>query len=71
MPWRRAAAEAHTQWPPGGESTVRVLDENTVVVITDTGIIPSGRTLPEGYVGTRELRGRAQVRYFRRVKSEE
>ena len=70
MPWGRGAGQ-HGQWPPGGESTVRVLDEKTVVVITDTGLIPSGMTLPEGYKGTRELYGRAQVRFFRRAPATE
>lgn len=70
VPWGRGAGQ-HGQWPPGGESTVRVLDEKTVVVITDTGLIPSGMTLPEGYKGTRELYGRAQVRFFRRAPATE
>lgn len=66
MPWRRGAAEAHTQWPPGGESVIRVLDGNTAVVITDTGLLPSGKPMPAGHVLTKELHGRVQVRFFRR-----
>ena len=67
MPWRTGAAEAHGQWPPGGTPIIRVLDENTVVVICDTGMIPSGKLLPAGYKGGKELHGRVQVRFFRRV----
>lgn len=67
MPWRRGAAETHTQWPPGGESVIRVLDKNTAVVITDTGLLPSGKPMPPGHVLTKELHGRVQVRFFRRV----
>ncbi|MFN0170126.1 MAG: sialidase family protein [Bryobacteraceae bacterium] len=66
MPWQRGAAEAHTQWPPGGESVIRVLDQDTAVVITDTGLVPSGKPLPPGFVPTREIHGRVQIRYFRR-----
>jgi hypothetical protein len=66
LPWGRGAGQ-HGQWPPGGESTIRVLDNETVVVITDTGLIPSGKQLPKGYKGSKELHGRAQVRFFRRV----
>ena len=70
LPWGRSAGQ-HGQWPPGGESTIRVLDEETVVVITDTGIVPSGKPLPEGFRAGKELRGRAQVRFFRRVSLSE
>ena len=69
VPWHTAAAEAHGQWPPGGESSVRVLDEETLVMITDTGLMPSGKPLPAGFKRSRELHGRAQVRFFRRVRA--
>lgn len=67
MPWRRAAVEAHGQWPPGGEALIRVLDQNTAVVICETGLLPTGKTLPPGRTLFKELHGRVQVRYFRRV----
>ena len=67
LPWRAGAVETSTQWPPGGEPIIRVLDQNTAVVICDTGLIPSGKELPAGKRLTRELHGRVQVRYFRRV----
>ena len=67
MPWRRDAAEAHIQWPPGGEPTIRVLDPDTAVVICDTGLLPSGKPLPSGHALSKELHGRVQVRFFRRV----
>ena len=66
FPWRTGAAEAHGQWPPGGSSIIRVLDENTVAVICDTGLIPVGKLLPPGYKVSKELHGRVQVRFFRR-----
>ena len=73
VPWGRhmmhssIPVSTYGQWPPGGAPTIRVLDAETVVVITDTGLIPSGRVLPEGYEGSRELHGRVQVRFFRRM----
>lgn len=70
IPWGKASAQKHGQWPPGGNSCVRVLDDDTVVVTTDTGIIPSGKVLPDDYKGSRELYGRAQVRFFRRVRAD-
>ena len=70
MPWRRDSAEAYTQWPPGGEPTIRVLDADTAVVICDTGLLPSGKPLPPGHKVSRELHGRAQVRFFRRTPSD-
>jgi len=69
MPWKTAAAEAHTQWPPGGEPHVQILDERTAVLVYETGLAPAGKTLPPGHVMTRELHGRAQVRFLRRVSS--
>lgn len=67
LPWRTAAVEAHGQWPPGGEPIIRVLNENTVAVICDTGLIPSGKLLPAEFKGGKELHGRVQVRFYRRV----
>ena len=67
MPWRRDAAEAHGQWPPGGEPVIRVLDDDTVVVICDTGMVPPGG-LPVDYRGSKEMHGRVQVRFFRRER---
>ena len=52
LPWPLHAAEPITQWPPGGESVVRVLDRDTAVVITDTGLAPACRRLPPGHVLT-------------------
>ena len=69
FPWRTGAAEAHGQWPPGGSSIIRVLDENTAVVICDSGLVPSGKLLPDGYKVGKELHGRVQVRFFRRVQA--
>jgi hypothetical protein len=69
LPWRAGAAETSSQWPPGGEPVIRVLDGNTAVVICDTGLVPSGKELPPGHQLTRELGGRVQVRYFRRVSN--
>jgi len=71
MPWGAGAAEAHTQWPPGGEPHVQILDHDTAVLVYETGLAPSGRVLPAGHVMTRELHGRAQVRYLRRVRPKE
>jgi len=71
LPWRSGAAEAHTQWPPGGEPIIRVLDENAAVVICDTGLIPSGKLLPGDFKRSKELHGRVQVRFFRRVPASE
>jgi len=68
VPWRRAAIEAHGQWPPGGEAAVRVLDDTTAVTICESGLLPTGKPLPKGFEGTKELHGRLQVRFFRRVK---
>jgi len=68
MPWPRdATAESFCQWPPGGESVIRVLDPDSAVVITDTGLLPCGKPVPPGHVLTREMHGRAQVRFFRRA----
>jgi len=68
VPWRRAAIEAHGQWPPGGEAAVRVLDDTTAVTICESGLLPTGKRLPKGFEGTKELHGRLQVRFFRRVR---
>ena len=67
MPWRAGAVEAHGQWPPGGCALIRALDENTAVVICETGLLPVGKTMPAAFKGRKELHGRAQVRFFRRV----
>lgn len=69
MPWH-TAAEAHGQWPPGGEPIIRTLDDDTVAVICDTGLIPSGKMLPSEFKAGKELHGRVQVRFFRRVPAE-
>ena len=66
LPWARDAADPVWQWPPGGESVVRVLDHDTAVVITDTGLMPACKPTPPEHVVTRELHGRVQVRFFRR-----
>jgi hypothetical protein len=70
LPWRSKAAEAHGQWPPGGEPVIRVLDDDTAVVICDTGTIPSGKLIPEDYKWSKEFKGRVQVRFFRRAPAE-
>ena len=67
LPWARDAADPVWQWPPGGESVIRVLDHDTAVVITDTGLMPACKPTPPEHVVTRELHGRVQVRFFRRV----
>ncbi len=64
LPWRKGAAEQSTQWPPGGEPIIRVIDDNTVAVICDSGMIPSGKLLPPNYKPSKEFQGRVQVRYF-------
>ena len=66
LPWPRDGADPYCQWPPGGESVIRVLDRDTAVVITDTGLMPSCKPLPPEHVVTREIHGRVQVRFFRR-----
>ena len=65
LPWRTGAAEQSTQWPPGGEPIIRVLDDNTVAVICDSGMIPSGKLLPPDYKPSKEFQGRVQIRFFR------
>lgn len=67
LPWPSHSPDPYCQWPPGGESVVRVLDRDTAVVITDTGLMPACKPLPPEHVLTREIRGRVQVRFFRRV----
>ena len=64
LPWRKGAAEQSTQWPPGGEPIIRVIDDHTVAVICDSGMIPSGKLLPPDYKLSKEFQGRVQVRYF-------
>jgi len=66
LPWPRDAADPYCQWPPGGESVVRVLDRDTAVVITDTGLMPSCKPMPPEHALTREIHGRVQVRFLRR-----
>ena len=66
FPWKKGAAERSTQWPPGGEPIIRILDDKTVAVICDSGMIPSGKLLPPDYKPRREYQGRVQVRFFRR-----
>ncbi len=66
LPWRRGAAEQSTQWPPGGEPTIRIIDDRTVAVLCDSGMIPSGKLLPPDYRLSKEFQGRVQVRFFRR-----
>ena len=66
VPWRTGAVETHGQWPPGGCALIRVLDENTAVVICESGLLPVGKQLPPGFQGRKELHGRAHVRFFRR-----
>ena len=66
LPWQKGAAEQSTQWPPGGEPIIRVIDNHTVAVICDSGMIPSGKLLPPDYKPSREFQGRVQVRFFRR-----
>ncbi len=71
LPWKRGAAEQSTQWPPGGEPIIRVIDENTVAVICDSGMIPAGKLLPADYKLSREFHGRVQVRFFRRMSPDD
>jgi hypothetical protein len=66
LPWPSNSPDPYCQWPPGGESVIRVLDRDTAVVITDTGLMPACKPLPPDHVLTRELHGRVQVRFFRR-----
>ena len=66
LPWKKGAAERSRQWPPGGEPIIRVIDNNTVVVICDSGMIPSGKLLPPEYKPRTEYQGRVQIRFFRR-----
>ena len=66
LPWQKGAAQQSTQWPPGGEPIIRVIDNHTVAVVCDSGMIPSGKLLPPDYKPSREFQGRVQVRFFRR-----
>ena len=66
LPWKKGAAERSTQWPPGGEPIIRVIDDKTVAVICDSGMIPSGKLLPPEFKLSPEYQGRVQVRFFRR-----
>ncbi|GIS63185.1 MAG: hypothetical protein CM1200mP2_54100 [Planctomycetaceae bacterium] len=70
LPWKKGAAERSTQWPPGGEPIIRVIDDKTVAVICDSGMIPSGKLLPPDFKLSPEYQGRVQVRFFRRQKND-
>ena len=70
LPWNKGAAEQSTQWPPGGEPIIRIIDKKTVAVICDSGMIPSGKLLPPGYKPKREYQGRVQIRFFRRESTD-
>ena len=65
VPWKRRAAAAHGQWPPGGTPRIQVLDECTAVVAYETGIAPNGAVIDPPPPDS-EFQGWIAVRFLRR-----